>query len=367
MPKKPVFWVNGNYYDCRTVIDQILEKYGRNNVTILDGSSDSVERVFANLVETDLFAAGTKVIRLRGLPPDYTLIVDYLKYVGKNRVLIIEAPFNRTAGARKTSASKTNLFKAIKKDGKIYDFPVIIKTDKARNWAITVSENENKKKLESNAADLLVKLKHCNLDQIFLELDKLSTYIGKRRKITVEDVSRCVLDSNEFNVWSLVDHVTDSNLQESIAVLEDLWRQKNFIYLLEPLVGGLIARFKLLLFAREIGGINAKTMFSYLSEFKKKAKDSKNPPVSTYNIRSLSSFSYSKVVKDAHLRMGTVRITEILDVLYFTQNSLRALGSVPASSRLLITNMVETLCGRISVRDFFGCHSGRNGMMVSTI
>ena len=214
--KKPVYWLAGNTYDCDLMLNQLLKKHGRDNVAILDGSSDSVDKVFANLIKSDLFSCGTKVIRLRGLPPDYVLIVDYLKYVNKNRVLIIESPLQTKVSGRRIEASKSKLFKEIKKVGKVLEFPVVVKDVQARNWTIKAAEKAYKKDIEDVAAARLVECKNCNLDHIFAELSKLCSYIGKRRKILLDDVQICVKDDREFNTWQMVDDLTEGKLKESL-------------------------------------------------------------------------------------------------------------------------------------------------------
>ena len=361
--KRPIYWLAGNSYECDLALDQILEKHGRDNVVILDGSSDPVDRVFANLIKSDFFSKENKVIRLRGLPPDYQLILEYFKYVNKNRVLIIESPFQVRMGKKKVDVKKTNFFKEIKKIGKVFDFPIKVSSAKARNWVVKACEKAYKKNINSDAASLLVELKNCNLNHIFAELNKLSAYIGRKKKITVDDVKVCVIDDKDFNIWKMVDHLTEEDFKSSIKEIEDLWVQKDYATQLELFMGALIFRFELLLFSRVIGTTDGQSLINELSFFRKKAKK-KPEPIRKYNEKALMVFSYSKIVKEANI--GTKRLVQILEVIYFTHISLRALSSTPSLGRNLISNMIQFICRRLSADDFFDRYDAKGKMMIAT-
>jgi len=365
--KKPIFWVTGNQYDCEDIVGQLLKKYKCSQVVSIDSSSDSIQGVLSSLLETDMFETGNKAVRLRGLPPDYTLICRYLPYISEKRILIIESPFQYQVGRRKIKASTSNLLKATKEEGAVYDFPVIVSEIKARKWTRKVSEEAAiKKDIDSDAVDLLVQLRHCNLDRIFSELKKISVYIGKRQKITVDDVRSCVLEDKQFDCWALNDALTEGNLGKSTELLESLWNERNYGVLLEPFVGSLIYRFQLLLFARQLGrSISSTNLKKELVGFRKKKKDGRGR-IPKYEARALNIFGQSTPIQKAFSSRSKRNLAEILEMLYFVQNSLRLLATKLASSRLLLSNMVEAFCDKISIEDFFNRNGGREKAMLTT-
>ena len=76
--KKPLYWVSGNQYDCDRIVAEILSKYPKSSVVLLDGVIDPVQTVLSNLMKTSLFSKEDKVIRLRGLPANYEILLVYI-------------------------------------------------------------------------------------------------------------------------------------------------------------------------------------------------------------------------------------------------------------------------------------------------
>lgn len=343
--KKPVFWISGNYYDSSEAVNLIIDKFGNENITILDSTSDGVDRVISNLVEQEIFSSGNKIIRLKGLPENYNLIYDYLKFVSEKRVLIIESPTFTKIKNKVVNAALSNLYKEIKKIGKVIDSPTELNDTNAKGWIDSLCERRFKKTIEEEAIPLLLYLKNNNADIIYSELLKLSTYIGKRKKITLDDVKQVVKTDYAFDTWKFVDDLVDGDMEKCIYAFEDYFlTRENFIYEIESLLGAILYRFELMLLIRSCGDTNV------LSSFKKKPKD--KPITDKYSSGMINMIKYSKN------NLGTIKLTSILSVLYFTLNSIRANGGDSSFCKLILFNMTSALCGKITREEFFSMYSG---------
>jgi len=174
------------------------------------------------------------------------------------------------------------------------------------------------------------------------------------------------LEDKQFDCWALNDALTEGNLGKSTELLESLWNERNYGVLLEPFVGSLIYRFQLLLFARQLGrSISSTNLKKELVGFRKKKKDGRGR-IPKYEARALNIFGQSTPIQKAFSSRSKRNLAEILEMLYFVQNSLRLLATKLASSRLLLSNMVEAFCDKISIEDFFNRNGGREKAMLTT-
>ncbi|MFA6088609.1 MAG: hypothetical protein WC755_01980 [Candidatus Woesearchaeota archaeon] len=348
--KKPVFWISGNMYDCSEAVNLILDKFGTSNVTILDGTSDGVDRVIINLVEKEIFSNGNKVIRLKGLPENYNIIYDYLKYVNEKCVLIIESPTTTKINGKTVIASSSNLYKEIKKIGKVLEAPMELDSKNCKPWIENLCEKKFKRKIDDESINLLNELKNGNADLIYSEIKKLVTYIGSRRKITLEDVRQITANVIEFDVWKFVDRIIDGNEETCIDMLEDYFlTRENFIYEIDGLMGAILYKVELLLLIKGVGNLTTKETFEALSCFKKKPKDSKEPTV-RYSQGMIG------MIKSSRNNLGSVRLVSMLSVLYFSLNSVRANSGDASFCKMILLNMVSSLCNRITREKFFSMY-----------
>ncbi len=81
------------------------------------------------------------------------------------------------------------------------------------------------KLIEREAAEELVILCNASLSAIAQEVKKLSTYIGDRDSITLEDVKKLVARGLEQNIFELINKVVNRKRTEALQIFYDLLKQ----------------------------------------------------------------------------------------------------------------------------------------------
>src|SRR3990167_6210554 len=308
--KKPLYWVSGNQYDCDRIVAEILSKYPKSSVVLLDGVIDPVQTVLSNLMKTSLFSKEDKVIRLRGLPANYEILLVYIDYVSTKRVLIIESDLQVKVGRKIVNFALTKFYKQIKQLGETYHFPVQVEVPRATTWLKKACQDRYKKTIEDGAAHLLSERKNGNLDYIISELNTISAYIGKRKKITLRDIEDCVIELPSFDLWRFIDDLMFMRLDTALARL-DVFLEHSFAEI-ELLLYHIIRQFELLLFMRNYGKIvNFDKLKADVGSMQKKDGKVK------YTDFTLRAFTSSKATQYAIDKVGTARLSPILCLLYF--------------------------------------------------
>lgn len=356
--KIPAFWISGNLYEVSLTINDILDKYGRDNLITIDATSSTVERIIYELMNVDIFNTKPKVILLKRLPENYTYLSNHLQYVTDKCVLIIDCPKSLKINNRDANVALSTLYKEIKKKGQVIEFPEEAKPGETEKWAIGVCKQAFNRTLDVEASELLCDLKNCNFNNIFSELNKIVTYIGKRRKITIEDVRACTTDELQFDNWKFIDDLTAGKYELAVEHAEKLFSTAKYIVFdCEFTISAIIYRYELMLFAREVGKHpDFDKIKKQVNSFQKiKKKDGETELSTKYSDGLLRMFCYSNYVKDALNRLSRPRIAEILSALYFVQNSIRFNSGNKARCKLLFMEMIRELCGSVpQVRRNFG-------------
>lgn len=81
------------------------------------------------------------------------------------------------------------------------------------------------KQIDSDAAEELVILCNASLSAIAQEVKKLSTYIGDRDEILLEDVRKLVARGLEQNIFELINKVVNRRRTEALQIFYDLLKQ----------------------------------------------------------------------------------------------------------------------------------------------
>lgn len=102
--------------------------------------------------------------------------------------------------------------------------------------------------IEADAADELVAVLNGELTAIRTEIQKLATYVGERRRITLADVDALVVSEQRYSVWQLADMLAARDRKRALLFLDSLLREGE-----EPagLVGALAWMYRKLIEAQE--------------------------------------------------------------------------------------------------------------------
>jgi DNA polymerase III subunit delta len=103
--------------------------------------------------------------------------------------------------------------------------------------------------LEPEAADELCDILNGELAAIRTELEKLSAYVGDRRKITRADVDLLVISARKYEVWDLADMLAERRPAQALEFLDKLLREGEAA---PALLGALAWMYRKLLEAQEL-------------------------------------------------------------------------------------------------------------------
>jgi DNA polymerase-3 subunit delta len=103
--------------------------------------------------------------------------------------------------------------------------------------------------LDPDAAEELCDILNGELASIRTELEKLSAYVGERRKITRADVDLLVISARKYEVWDLADMLSARNPAQALEFLDRLLREGEAA---AALLGALAWTYRKLLEAQEL-------------------------------------------------------------------------------------------------------------------
>jgi len=233
--KRPVFWLSGNYYECQKTFRSICTKLDNPKVEVLDcdwvsesASADarpaSIGQIVRSLRSRDIFDDRSKIIKLKGLPPGYTELVDALQFVNDNQVLVIDGPIGHRAkppAKQFVSAKNSNFYKQIKKEGFVFEFATEETPVKAANWVKEVAA-EMGKKIDPEAATLLVELQGGDLDVLYGRLLILQDY-AEGKVIKASDVEEVCVPLFLKSVWNLIEGVCERKGDSCVEHLQKFY------------------------------------------------------------------------------------------------------------------------------------------------
>jgi DNA polymerase-3 subunit delta len=103
--------------------------------------------------------------------------------------------------------------------------------------------------LDREAAAELAEILNGDLAGIRTELEKLSTYVGDRRRITREDIELLVVSARKYSVWELTDMLASRQPSLALEFLDSLLREGEQA---PALLGALAWMYRKLLEAQEL-------------------------------------------------------------------------------------------------------------------
>jgi DNA polymerase-3 subunit delta len=102
--------------------------------------------------------------------------------------------------------------------------------------------------MDTDAADELVATLNGELARIRTEIEKLATYVGDRRRITLADVDALVVSEERYSVWQLTDMLATRDTARALEFLDSLVREGAEM---PALVGALAWMYRKLIEAQE--------------------------------------------------------------------------------------------------------------------
>jgi len=205
------------------------------------GKECRAEQVIADAMTMTMFA-GRRVIhvkRAEELPADaLELFTEYLRSPPPECCIVFQA-------------AKIDLRRKFFAELKKADLLVEFKKLRDENLPAFVRRETEvcSRKIDPEAAELLVYYSGNNLRELVSQIEKLVSFIGERKLITVNDVREIVSDTKIDNVFELANAMGNRDLARSLRQMQTLLRDTDAPYML---VGALARHFRQLCLIREM-------------------------------------------------------------------------------------------------------------------
>ena len=312
---------------------EIIDGVVRNAVE----ASDALARL-NEAVQTLPFFGGSKVVWLRDanfLGDDRTAssrdVTDQLNGLAKGWETFDWQGVRVLVSAGKVDKRKT-FFKTTKKIGTVEDLSVADK-ERGNRAALIVRQRlaELGKKIEANVVDELVLLSGTNLQQLHIESEKLSVYVGEREEVTRQDVHAIATRTKQSKAFALADAFGERNLPRLLRVLdEELWEvrldaKKSPIALLY----GLISKVRTMIFLREMLRLKWIRPGAAYPQFKSQLEaipDERLPVDRKFNPKAMHPYMLFNAL--GHARRYTVEeLAEAMEILLHCNRQLVSSGT----------------------------------------
>jgi len=120
--------------------------------------------------------------------------------------------------------ARTKLAKKLSRIGKL------ISVTQPKSWQlpgrlIRYAADAHDKKLDKNAAELLIELTGDNLPRLYSEIDKLALFVDAEKTITARNVESLIGRNRLFNAFAVIDAVTVGNVAKAIDRLRNMFAE----------------------------------------------------------------------------------------------------------------------------------------------
>ncbi len=148
----------------------------------------------------------------------------------------------------KTWQKTTRLYKLVEKIGLNLSCEPL-KDSQIPRWLTDTAREQFEKDLDGAAASLMLELAGGSLGLLEQELSKLASYVGDRKRITAEDVTKLVGGWRTETTWAMIDALLAGQVGEALKGLDKLLAAREAPMLI---LGGLAFKFRQLSHATEI-------------------------------------------------------------------------------------------------------------------
>lgn len=239
-----------------------------------------------------------------GADHDTELLLEYLRRPAEHSVLIF------TVQADKLDERK-KIVKAVRDLNGVVDCAVP-GAGELHAW-ISRQAADLDFRIEPDAVEFLVLNTGARLQQLRVELEKLSAYAGKGGTISKEDAMQVVVRSAEQNVFDMIDEIVAGRTGRAVAMLHELIRQRE-----EPvkIVALLVRQFRIILQAKELAerGMSHQQMAGLIGVHPYAAKLAVQQG-SRYSFRQLAAILDR--LADLDYRMKTGKVDKVLGLELF--------------------------------------------------
>jgi len=248
-----LFWLSGSYYMRKRIIAKIQKGIGQHSLTICD-NDDNGGYISSQLSEVQLFDE-KKLVILKIFPflaksstTNNKRIINVLQNIPDNCFVIID---------NISPTSKPTLYKAVKKIGKVFDYPKFLNRRDAITWVFNRFK-EYKKEVRYKEIEFIVDSigvednKGVDVDKLYVCVKKICDYLGQRStRISREDIMKVANRHNKFIVWNLFNALDDKNLKDCFSIIDLISKSGKTQSIMSYVFMMILWRFRMLWFIKE--------------------------------------------------------------------------------------------------------------------
>jgi DNA polymerase-3 subunit delta len=280
-----------------------------------------------------IFVRGVKTLYGRGShDKEFAAIEDYAKNANPDVLMIFVADhISIPADVRRMELQDKDRYQRIRET--LGEFCTIIELARveegeAVKWAIETAAAEQVK-MDQDAARELVDALGGDMMLVANELEKLSLYVGEKKKIALGDVETMVLAAKQRSLYELTDAISAHDRMKALAVLDAMLSTGDGD---DAAIGHLY--------------MLAKTFRQMLVIFEKKVRDSRALWQALWRGFGVPPFAAEDVLKQARRYKSRRELTRALRLIARADLDLR---SNPPSKRLILERLVLELASEPKV------------------
>lgn len=317
-------------------------EYGLTKVSVNDTDIDGA---ISSLSSGSLFSARQVVVLqdLDSIPKrQQQNLVPVLQRLGPGMTVIMTASPAPRGPASQPNLSKP-LVKHVKQVGEIVDCNTPSSysyNDQLTPWIHSEAQRCGVS-FEQGAVEKLLGLVGANCDRLASEINKLATYLGQRRSITVEDIEEVVCVASDEDIFGLTDAIGMKQPAKAMEVLADLLPKHASSGSGIPILAMIARHIRLLWQARLLTEHNVGLMSSKQcpEELKKRLPEGTNIFTAVRGRKFLAR-KYSQQARkfsDGHLAKALVEI-------YNADLALKGQTDTEMDDRLVLEQLILKIC-----------------------
>lgn len=361
-----ICWMTGNYHQRAHVLRNLqsyLTSKGPYETSVYGGEV-TLEYVQSQIQQRSCFEDNQRLIILNDWPAFKTTKPTMYKHFLKMCEGITDG-IVLVCNNLETDAD--SFMKAISSIAKVYTFKGELKQWDAQGWVKGEIANREKEISDYGAEAIIcaVGTKESgwtiDIDKLYMMIDKLCGYVGRRKAITDDEVIAVCTDSSDFIIWSLYPLLDAREFCNAMKLIQkgfDLEEDaKDFA---ESILYSMIWRYRLMLFVKEgsAQGWDTARIISEISKLHKMKRsgnafgiryifelnEEKVPPKPIYNQKQVEKLFDGKNSKPPILCYNRKELYEALMIIEQTLQKIRA-GATKFETICLLDSVIMSICG----------------------
>lgn len=350
--KVNVCWILGGFFQRKKLIDSIANQISNAETVYMpeDATGEEVQRLLRSSDE-GIFDVeeGNRIVVLGHLPT-----FSNTKQPGRLWSKILsDCPSNCVVVFNNVSKyESSSLFKLVKKIGKVFEYDHKISTSDAITFAESYIEEDGKKinsSLLPSIVDRIKEDKKVDSDLLYINLVKLSGYLGSDKEVTKEDIFKVVNKNVKFTIWDWFDLVDKKDYTQLMIEFIDLKTKEKPSQIIAAVLPVFRWRFKLMLLVKSYkdslkDSNKVLKAMSGMKKITKKENEEEFPPLySDFTIRGILYGRPSGVPPvEVFNKVQLVSILRLIDGFLLKTRD----GATEVQSELMLQTLFMFICGK---------------------